>query len=60
MVGKIGRVIGPLMWAGITSVLGQQAAVLALAISITVAFVLLRRMAALVLSTPAGKTEEAG
>ena len=60
MVGKIGRVVGPLMWAGITSTMGQQAAVLTLAISISVAFVLLRKMAAPALSTPAARTEEAG
>ena len=60
VVGKIGRVVGPLMWAGIASALGQQAAVLTLAISIAVAFLLLRRMAAPVPSTPAGKVKEAG
>ncbi len=42
MVGKIGRVLGPLMWAGMTSLFNQEAAVVSLVIIMAASLPVLR------------------
>ena len=46
MVGKLGRVIGPLMWAAVSATLGQQAAVVSLLAFMVAAYAMLRTLKA--------------
>lgn len=50
MVGKVGRVLGPLMWAGMTSLYDQEAAVLCIVIIMASSLPLLTKVPSLVSS----------